>query len=182
MIELTTEQIDFALLRVEEGLQKYLALQSDLNKVDVSKDREFQKRFNHFYRVRRGADWQSQFYKLLQESKGCTTEFSTVLKAIKKNTGRYEASFSSKLVASVHPEKPVIDKFVLENAGLKLPYASAIDREKDILAIYDSLIKKFDEFLKRKNGRYLIEKFQRKFPKAKVTEVKMADLVLWQTR
>jgi hypothetical protein len=182
MVELTTEQIDCALLRVEDGLRQYMSLQEDLHKVDVSKDRQFQKRFNHFYRVRRGAEWQSQFYKLLQENKTHTTEFSEVLKAIKKYTGRYEASFSSKLVASIHPEKPVIDKFVLENVGLKLQYGSAKERENGILEAYNALVKKFDEFLRSKNGRYLVKKFQEKFPEAKVTEVKMVDLVLWKTR
>lgn len=182
MIDITKEQIDCALLRVEGGLEKYLSLQCSLKSVDVSKNRDFQKRFNHFYRVRRNSDWQSQFYKLLQAKKNNEISFSDALKTIHKNTGRFEASFASKLVATVHPDKPVIDKFVLENAGLKLPSPSAKDREGKITAVYSQLEIRFKGFLDTKNGKYLVKQFQAKFPNAKITKIKMADLVLWQTR
>ncbi|VAW93945.1 hypothetical protein MNBD_GAMMA20-1475 [hydrothermal vent metagenome] len=182
MINITTEQIDCALLRVESGLEKYLSLQDRLKKIDVSNNREFQKRFNHFYRVRRNNDWQSQYYKILQEHKNKEISFADALKKIHKNTEWLEASFASKLVATVHPEKPVIDKFVLENADLKLPYPSAKDREIKIVSVYSDLETKFKDFLKTENGKYLVKQFQVKFPNAKITTIKMADLVLWQTR
>ena len=159
MIDITTEQIDCALLRVEEGLKKYLSLQESLKKVDISNNRDFQKRFNHFYRVRRNNDWQSQFYKLLQSHKNNKISFSDALKKIHKNTGRFEASFASKLVATIHPDKPVIDKFVLENAGLKLPYSSAKDRESKIILVYGQLESKFQHFLNTENGKYLVKQF-----------------------
>jgi len=182
MIDITTEQIDCALLRVESGLEKYLSLQDSLKKVDVSNNRDFQKRFNHFYRVRRNNDWQSQFYKILQEHKNKEISFASALRKIHKNTGRFEASFASKLVATVHPDKPVIDKFVLENASLKLPYSSAKDRERKIISVYSDLETKFKDFLKTENGKYLVNQFQVKFPNAKITKIKMVDLILWQTR
>jgi len=182
MIDITTEQIDCALLRVEGGLKKYLSLQDSLKKVDVSNNRDFQKRFNHFYRVRRNSDWQYQFYNLLQSHKNNNISFSDAIKEIHKNTGRFEASFASKLVATIHPDKPVIDKFVLENADLKLPYSSAKDRESKISSVYSQLESKFKDFLNTENGKYLVKQFQTKFPDAKITEIKMADLVLWQTR
>ena len=182
MIEITKEQIDCALLRIEDGLMKYISLQNDLKNTDVSKDRAYQKRFNHFYRVRRNSSWQSQFYKLLQEKKNEKITFSEALKSIHAKTSWYEASFASKLVATIHPDKPVIDKFVLENAGLKLPYPSSKDREKKIVSVYDQLEEKFKEFLGTENGKYLIEKFGTKFPNKNITKVKMLDFVLWQIR
>jgi len=182
MINLTKKQIDCALSRVGVGLKKYLSLQNDLNKIDISTNRDFQKRFNHFYRVRRNADWQSQFYKLFQNYKDKPVTFSEILGAIQKNTGRYEASFASKLVASIHPDKPVIDKFVLENVGLKLSYAPSKNREQKILSTYEKLQEKFERFLNTDNGKYLVDKFKEEFPEDAVTEVKMVDLVLWQTR
>lgn len=133
MIDLTKEQIDCALLRVEDGLRKYLSLQDSLENVDVSKDQDFQKRFNHFYRIRRNRNWQSQFYKLLQEKKKKGVAFAYALKTINRNTGRLEASFASKLVATIHPDKPVIDKFVLDNADLKLPNSKSIQKRKSLI-------------------------------------------------
>ncbi len=182
MIDITKEQIDCALLRVENSLMKYISLQNDLKNTDISKDRAYQKRFNHYYRVRRNSSWQSQFYKILQEKKNEKITFSEALKNIHAKTGRYEASFASKLVATIHPDKPVIDKFVLENAGLKLPYSPSKDREKKIVYVYVQLQEKFQDLLAKENGKYLVEKFGAKFPNKNITKVKMVDLVLWQTR
>lgn len=182
MIQLTENQIDRALGKVEEGLKKYVALQDTLQKVDVSKDRDYQKRFNHFYRVRRNSSWQSVFYTLLQRNKETGITFPEALNVLKENTGRLEASFASKLVATVHPDKPVIDKFVLENADLKLPYSSSKNRQGKIVLIFNKLHEKFKDFLKTDNGKYLITEFKNQFPNENITEIKMADLVLWQTR
>lgn len=182
MIDITKEQIDCALLRVEEGLKKYLSLQNELGNLDVSKNREFQRRFNHFYKVRRNSDWQIQYYKLLEEHKNSSVTFSEVLSAIRENTERYEASFASKLVATIDPEQPIIDEFVLKNVGLKLPYPKAKNRESKLVEIHGLLLTRLKDFLKKENGKYLVREFKIKYPSAKITEIKMVDLVLWQTR
>jgi hypothetical protein len=182
MIKLTKKQIDCALLRVEVGLNKYLALQKDLKILDISKDRSFQKRFNHFYKVRRNSKWQAQYYEMLQKHKNSNVTFSEVLRTIHKNTGRYEASFASKLVATIHPSQPVIDGFVLKNAGLTLPYPKTKNRESRIVEVHAQLLVKLKEFLKEENGKYLVNKFKTEFPSAAITQIKMVDLVLWQTR
>jgi hypothetical protein len=44
MINITKPQIDDALIRVEPGLNQYLALQAAFGKLDVSKSREFQRK------------------------------------------------------------------------------------------------------------------------------------------
>lgn len=182
MIELSKKQIDCALLRVQEGLNKYLAIQKNLKTTNVSTDRAFQKQFNHFYKVRRNTAWQTQYYELLQKNKNSTVTFSKILSEIHKNTGRYEASFASKLVATIDPNQPVIDEFVLKNSGLKLPYSKAKNREARIVALHGKLLTKLLEFLNKENGKYLVEEFKAKFPSAQITQIKMLDLVLWQTR
>lgn len=183
MINLTPEQIDCALPRVENGLKQYISLQDDLRNFDVSKNRDYQRRFNHFYRVRRGTEWQSYFYKLLQDKKNTETGFAEILNAIYEKTDRYESSFASKLVATIDPNKPVIDKFVLANVGLALPYAAAKNRQERILLTYENLTVQFEIFLNNsENGRYLVNRFREQFPKYSVTEIKMVDFVLWQTR
>lgn len=182
MINITRDQIDQALRRVENGLKQYSALQDDLHNIDVSKSRDFQRRFNHFYRVRRNVNWQSKFYRLLEDKKKTDITFSVALKYIHEHTGRYEASFASKLVATIHPHQPIVDKFVLENTDLKLPYSSAKNREEKIILVYTQLQEKLTAFLNSDNGKYLVEKFKEEFPNADITEIKMVDLVLWQSR
>jgi hypothetical protein len=50
---LTRHGIDRGLRRVDRGLRKYLEIQQSIRFTNVSKDPDFQRRFNGFYRVRR---------------------------------------------------------------------------------------------------------------------------------
>ena len=64
----------------------------------------------------------------MQVSKAQCINFPEALRALRERTGRLEASFASKLVATLDPNKPVIDKFVLSNFNLRLPYHGAANR------------------------------------------------------
>lgn len=114
MIQLDEAAIQRALPLVAEGLRKYCWLQAALATTDIANDREFQTRFNAFYRVRRSSAWRRVFYALLEQEKSKPRPFAYVLRALHAATGRAEASFASKLVASVDPDMPVIDAFVLK--------------------------------------------------------------------
>ncbi len=108
MIQLDEAAIEKALPLAAAGLKTNCWLQAALAEADVAHHREFQTRFNAFYRVRRNPAWQSAFYGLLQENKSKRQSFADVLRALHAVTGRAEASFASKLVASVDPDMPVI--------------------------------------------------------------------------
>jgi hypothetical protein len=181
-IDLSPRQIDAALAGARGGLRQYEWLQSRVAGQNAfEQDTEFRRRFNRFYRVRRGREWQDTFYGLMGRAKKERLEFRTVLDAIHRATSRYEASFASKLVATLDPSKPVIDAFVLRNVGLRLPPHAAADRAERIDEIYGELISVFSTFLSGERGSYLISAFGRTYPDARVTNVKMLDLVLWQT-
>jgi hypothetical protein len=183
LVRLDKVAIDQALPRVAEGLRKYCALQATLATTDVAHDRGYQTAFNAFYRVRRGAAWRSAFFALLQQEKSRRQPFAKVLRALHAATGRVEASFASKLAATVDPDKPVIDSFVLKNVGLRLPPPGAIDvRLKKVEELHERLGSEYAEFLDAETGRYLVERFEASYPARPVTRVKMLDLVLWQTR
>ena len=42
-------------------------------------------------------------------------KFDVVLDLLHQETNRYEASFASKLIATINPSMPVIDSIVLKN-------------------------------------------------------------------
>jgi|SRR3989344_6101077 len=182
MISLNKQQINMAIPKVRVGLEKYLWLQNEVTKRDVSTDRDFQKRFNAFYRVRRNKGWQKDFYELLELNKKTRVSLEEVLTSLHKKVGRVEASFASKLVATINPKKPVIDKIVFNNLGLKLPTKNTKDRNTIIVQQYEHLAKEFSGFLQTENGKYLIGQFIKNYPQSKLSEVKMLDLILWQTR
>lgn len=183
MLRLDEAAIERALPLVSDGLTKYCRLQTAVTSVDVSQDRDFQTAFNAFYRVRRGAAWRTAFYTILQQEKSAPQSFAGILRALHAATGRIEASFASKLAATVDPDKPVIDSFVLKNIGRRLPPPGAAEtRLVGIEELYDSIGRVYAEFLGTDTGRYLVARFGESYPERQVTLVKMLDLVLWQTR
>lgn len=184
MITLDKEQINKALPKIKKGLIQYVWIQSELLKRDISKDGEFQKKFNYFYKItpHRDKEWQNHFYTLLQVSKQTHISFTEILCALYKKTGKLEASFASKLKATISPDMPVIDSIVLKNLKLKLPYSYQKDRSSKINEVYQTLIKETSQFLKTENGKYLIKQFIKKYSEANITKEKILDLILWQTR
>jgi hypothetical protein len=182
MIKLQKHHIEEALHKIKTGLDKYQRLQTEVRNSNVKNNRDFQRRFNAFYRVRRNKVWQEVFYNLLESNKNRSVTFEDILNNLYQKTHRVEASFASKLVGTINPEMPIIDKVVYSNLGLKLPHAKTENRQKVICVQYESLRQEFLTFLKTENGKYLVRRFSNEYPKAKITEVKMLDLVLWQTR
>lgn len=183
MIQLDEAAIERALPLVEAGLAKYGRLQAALATTDVTRDREFQMRFNGFYRVRRDSAWQSAFFSLLKQNKSKRQSFADVLRALHAATGRVEASFASKLVASIDPDMPVIDKFVLENLGLRLPPTGPIEiRLGRIVELHHRIRGIYSDYLDSDMGQHLVDRFKESYPGRHVSRVKMLDLILWQVR
>ena len=102
-IELDRVAIDRALPHIRKGLQKYLWLQAELHSRNVSRDREFQRRFNGFYRVRRNSDWQRAFFGILERGK---TRPVSLEKFSAHSTPRPEESRHRLPVNSLQPLTP----------------------------------------------------------------------------
>lgn len=182
-ISLSKHQIEKALVALQPGLQKYLLIQRQVSGgAVVCETAEFKKRFNGFYRIRRGAAWQQAFYSVF--AKGFTTDvdFASVLRDLCQLTGRWEASFASKLVATFCPTEPVLDSVVLKNVGLRLPYASSMNRAAAICTIHETLGSTMRGYLESADGMFVVSAFRSKYPTAAISEMKILDLVLWQTR
>lgn len=183
MITLTETQIDDALTRLEKGLRKYCWIQDNLHRAGVDQDKEFQTRFNDFYKVRRNAGWRACYFTLLEHGKTQPVcSFPMILGALREQTGQIEASFASKLIATLDPSQPVIDKFVLTNFGLSLPAQYAKDRESKTATVYQCLCRLYEELLSLPVAQTVRRKFTQAYPWADISNLKMLDLVLWQTR
>lgn len=177
-----SRQIAEALPRIAGGLVKYCWLQEHLGARDVSQDVEYQQRFAGFYRVRRGANWRRLFFDILQARKTTGLSFTEALRLLKESTGRVEASFASKLVATIDPNQPVIDTVVLRNVGLRLPAPSSTNRLGQAAKLHDQLAAWYREQLATDSGRLAVRLFRAAYPNATITDTKALDLVLWQIR
>ena len=85
------------------GLDKYADIMEAAREKDVSSDIGFQHAFNAFYRVRRNAEWRKCYYKLFERAKKEHYSFADVIGFLYVETGNIEASFSSKMIATIDP-------------------------------------------------------------------------------
>ncbi|HBX15921.1 MAG TPA: hypothetical protein DEF57_01270 [Candidatus Magasanikbacteria bacterium] len=183
MVSLTKKQIDSALQKLASSIDKYLWLQDNFSKFDVSHDRTYQKKFNGFYKVRRNKGWRMWFYKIFEMKKKWKTDFNSVLLIIYLRTKKhFEVSFASKMAATFDPNSPVIDSVVLKNLGLKPVTSKTKNKWKEAGILHKKIVRFYNNFLASEKGKYLIAQFKKRYPNKKISKVKMLDFVLWQTR
>jgi hypothetical protein len=128
MITITEQEIAATVSMLGPAVDRYCWLQARLRNSNVAIDPEFQRRFNRYYRVRGDENWRSTYYAVMESAKTTTPVFSAVLSELARQTGRVEASFASKLVATIDPNQPVVDTHVLHWFGLRLPVSTPTEK------------------------------------------------------
>lgn len=166
---------------IKRGVEKYQLIMKMYDKFNVSKDKDFQRLYNGFYRVaHRPKDWYLCYYRMLEGLKTKNRTFKYILRKLHKRTGRLEASFSSKMYHTRNPDSPIIDKWVLKNMGLRLPLAHEDNRIEKTVQLYDNLIKRYKDLALSDEGKEYVERFNKICPNTKITKVKKIDFILWQ--
>jgi hypothetical protein len=168
-----------AIEKARPGLEKYLKIMGMVNKVDVSQNADFQKAFNGFYRVRqRSQNFYDKFYYFMEENKESSPSFEKTLKYIHCELGRVEASFSSKLAATINPALPIWDTVVLKNLELKAPGSYRKNRITEIISLYDEITGWYKTYLEDEEGKMIIALFDKAYPNTEITDIKKVDFVL----
>ncbi len=183
---MTDQEIINAIGNAERGIAKYLELMESLYSVDVSTDAGFQTRFNGFYRVRQKPEaWYESYFELMEQNKGKRPTFEQVLGELRKRIGNdaYEPSFSSKLVASLDPWKPVWDVYVLQNTGHQPPDYNSNTKHEDAVAAYGSIVEWYRAFMESADGLRCVRLFNENVRDYyRISDIKKIDFILWQTR
>lgn len=165
------------------GLDKYADIINGARNKDVSYDKDFQRSFNAFYRVRRNAEWRDCYYRLFERAKKEQYSFADVIGCLYVETGNVEASFSSKMVATIDPEMPIWDQYVLQNLGLELKGKEPREKIGNAVRIYEQIQAWYQSFLKTDEARESIAEFDRWLPSYTwITDVKKIDYLLWSRR
>lgn len=152
-------------------------------KVSVADDHDFQRIFNGYYRIRqRPPAWYAQYFRMLEQLKTTNRSFAEILQELHKRTGRLEASFSSKMLATRNPDLPVIDRWVLDNLRLRMPRYSDKDKARKVVQLYGRIVAWYRQFLTAPAGQRALRLFDNLVPRCGVTPVKKIDFILWQTR
>lgn len=178
------EEIICALGKINKGLEKYQYIMKNFRSVDVFKDYNFRRKFNGFYRVRRNEVFMEKYYSYMEDNKDKEIKFEDTFKYIYKELGRVEASFSSKLVATINPNLPILDSMVLGNIGIRMPgyYKDDDYRIEEIIKIYYIVVEWYEEVLKSNKAKDMIKMFDEKYPDSNISEIKKIDFILWQIR
>lgn len=193
------------------GLEEYQWLLQAVWAVDVSIDRGFQRRFNYFNRVRRNSDWQACYYKVMEREKknlavpvrdhgvslqgadfaataekGAVLSFETVLCELYEGTGNLEASFASKLLAIIDPDRPIWDKLVLDRLGLRLTCSSSDSpdvRRTEVVEVYSQIEDWYARYMTKDDAKKNLRMFDRLMPDYTwVSPVKKIDYLIWGVR
>jgi len=177
-------QIVNALSRARTGIARYLNLMDLFPTVNVSADLDFQRQYNGFYKVRqRPSDWYKTYYHIMQDLRDQKPSFDEVLDLLHSRLGRCEASFASKMVATLDAHRPVWDTWVLKNMRIKPLTAGSPQRFEQAKANYTRIQEWHDRFLASENGRLVVSVFRNMVPQhAKVTDLKKVDFFLWKNR
>jgi len=179
MFTFDISSVQSALINIKPGLEKYQYIMGMLHKSDLSKDIEFQRKYKGFYRVRRNDEFCQIYFEYMEQHKKDIVTFDDVISHIYKETNRYEASFSSKLLATINPDMPVWDSLVLEQLSLTASLYSKKGRLPKTIFLYKEIVSWYANFLETQNADDIICIFDELYPDSNLTSVKKIDFVLW---
>jgi hypothetical protein len=118
----------------------------------------------------------------MEKSKSKVPAFESTLNHLHIELERVEASFASKLVATVNPFMPVWDSVFLKNLNINPPSYYDKNRIKKIIGKYYEIVEWYNTFLNSEEGRLAVSLFDEKFNNNDLTSLKKVDLILWQIR
>lgn len=145
------------------------------------------RQFNGYYGVRRNTGWRQRFYACFEAAKSSDKNgrdlFVEVIEGMYRDTGRVEASFASKLVATLRPEFPIIDSVVrkwLSTHGTTPPFKGGAE---GVIAYYAWLCDVMQDLSQSPEAQYWGAVFEAAFPapegQAPIAAMKRLDFLIW---
>ena len=167
----------------KKGIKKYVNIMNLFSKVNISEDKNFQKTFTGFYRIRRNEQFRKEYYDLMQKYKFKNVSFEEILTELYK-FGKLEASFTSKLIATIDHNLPIWNKYVLDYFNIEPPSREYTDKERIKLAcnIYDRIQGEYKKIIETDNGKLMIKLFDEYNKRNNLSSVKKIDFIIWQSR
>ena len=184
-------------------LNKYKEIMKNYKTSEVNSD-DFQTLFNGFYNVRRNEDWRDNYYKYFQSIKNKKDiEFNDIIEHFYEEN-LIEPSFSSKLLSTINPKKPIWDNYVIyalidkidENRDLLTcknhryyVKGTGKNRIDNAIKVYEKIEKETKDLLKENYVRTEIKKFKTYFDDYLTSyknecgyefeDMKILDIFLW---
>ena len=176
------------MINAKEVLQAHLARGLGLDRYADIIHRDpassaFQRAFNGYYRIRRNEEWRQHYYDLFVKAKVERFSFEQIITELFRLTGNVEASFSSKMLATIDASKPIWDQYVLQNLGLELTGKSQEEKLQNAVVLYDRIVRWYEDYLATDEARENTSEFDRLLPDYSwVNDTKKIDCLLWSKR
>ena len=146
----------------------------------ISNNEKFKHKYKLFYKMYLAPSFSPEFYdkyfKYLEENyENKNLKFEDVLNHISNLSNRVETSFSSKLLATINPDRAIWNKKIRNKLNIK--DAKTID---DAIILYKELEDKVKNY--EYTNEYIEifdETFKNILPIEKITPIKKIDFVLW---
>lgn len=165
------------------GLDKYQYIMQQVHVTNVAVDIDFQRIFNGFYIVRRNESWRKSYYEYFEDVKNSKPTFEKIITYLYECTGNIEPSFSSKMLATIFPEKPIWDRYVVQNLNVQLVGTTKEEKLNNAISLYADMEKWYADFVKTAKGEECISEFDRVLPDYRgISSIKKIDSILWSIR
>lgn len=153
-----------------------------LKTLDKTFDDDYKKNFNAYYGVRRNEDWRKVYYTFFKKNKNNKNIiFEEIIRYLHNNpkVQNIEPSFSSKMLATINPDKPIWDKYVLEAFDLKQKKKEDVEKIEEAIDIYKQIEDNYKELLKNKEVQETIKQIRKILKEDKLTDTKILDYIIW---
>lgn len=172
------------------GLKTYMRIMKYVSADDFRATPEFRKLFNGFYKVQRKTQkWYDCYYELMEEQKTEPRTFSEILVELNSINLSVETSFASKLIATINPDFPIWDQYVLRNLGFEREWEKCRscptdERIEKAVEIYERIQSLYAEFELSADGKACIAAIDSALPlyAEKLSNTKKIDFILWSKR
>lgn len=172
----------FAKLHAQKNyFARYTEIMTGIDAID---NPVYQKKYSGYYRVRRNADWKREYFRLMadfREHENIT--FGEILLRLYQATGQIEASFASKMLATLDANMPIWDSNVLKALQLRLKGRNTEIRFSNAVVLYDRICSWYKAFLHTDQAKGMVEKFNQEFPDYEtMSATKKIDFILWASQ
>ena len=87
------------------------------------------------------------------------------------------------MLATIFPEKPIWDRYVVQNLNMQLTGTTKEEKLKNAIILYANMEKWYIDFLNSEKGKECIKEFDSILPDYKeISNIKKIDSVLWSIR
>lgn len=181
-IEIDGHQSFKNMLKKFLGLEDYQYIMEQVKQKESINNDVFIKKFNRFYNVRHKNwdTWSTNYYQVFEKMRHekNNVTFERILNDISTET--VDASFASKMLATLNPNKPILDSRVLKNLEITIKGNTKQERIKFSIEVYKKIEAFYDTYLPTGKAKRNIALFDEIFPDYSwISDTKKIDFIIW---